>query len=531
MLLALVRLALAAPSTALLPPAPSAPTPDAGDLHDQLLARFEAEVELVDAGRHDAHGPGCRTGLVMDLKAHWDLFSADERARITAALAPWKQDLAAPIVHARPPAEPGQQATDSCVGQQKANRLAGEHFVVEWDDGISSAYADAFLSALEYSYGKEVEDLGWRAPSGDGRYLLPAYIESGRGQGAYTTVDFCAGGYLPFIVAQSGSWADASWADTMAAHELNHALQFSYGFAHEFWWWEATATYVEDSVYPASNWWAYYVTGYTQAPQLALNASDQQDQAIFWHMYGMAIWAFYLDEYQGGLETVRGTWEMAANERGTYVYGAWDALAELGIDFEDAYVDFALRNAAMDYADHRILPEVDTLTTVRALPAGDTVTGAARPQGYGQNYIAVNGGLGEGDLVLDFASDAGVRWAVALVEVSGAQLLRTELVEVNESGAAQLTLQDYGAEDVVVVVTPLVEGDAKRGYTWGLSLAPAEVEDTDGIDPSADDAAAEDSKSAGLACNAAPAAPSPVGALGLALGLVGATVRARRRRA
>ncbi len=518
MLLALVSLALAAP------------TPDARAIHDALLARFEAEVELVDAGSADPHGPGCRTGLVMDLKAHWDLFSGEERARITSALAPWKEDLVAPAVHARPPAEPGQAATDSCFGQQKANRLAGTNFVVEWDDGIPSSYADAFLEALEYSYGKEVGDLGWRAPLGDGRYLMPAYIENGRGQGAYTTVDFCAGGYVPYIVAQSGSWSDASWADTMAAHELNHALQFGYGFAHEFWWWEATATYVEDSVYPSSNWWAYYVGGYTQAPQVAMNASDQQDQTIFWHMYGMALWAFYLDEYQGGLDTVRGTWERASDERGTYVYGQWDALAELGIDFEDAYVDFTLRNAAMDYADHRILPEIDTLTTVRSLPAGDTVTGASRPQGYGQNYIAVNNGLGEGDLVLDFSSDEGVRWAVALVETSGAQLLGTELVEVDETGTAQLTLPDYGAEDVMIMVTPLVEGSTKRTYTWGLSLVTPEVVDTgdDTVADGADDSADEDAKLAGCACSATPGEGVGGGSAGLGL-LLGAVVAVRRR--
>jgi len=518
MLLALAGLALAASPT------------DSRAAHDALMARFEREVELVDAGSADPHGPGCRTGLVMDLKANWDLLTPEERARITSSLAPWKQDLTAPVVHARPPAEPGRQATDSCFGQQKDNRLVGTNFVVEWDDDVSATYADAFLEALEYSYQKEVEELGWRAPLGDGRYLLPAYIESGRGQGAYTTVDYCAGGYLPYIVAQSGSWADASWADTMAAHEFNHALQFGYGFAHEFWWWEATATYVEDSVYPASNWWAYYVGGYTQSPQLAMNASDQQDQEIFWHMYGMALWAFYLDAYHGGLETVRGTWENAADERGTYVYGQWDALGEAGIDFEDAYIDFTLRNAAMDYPDHRILPEIDTLTTVRSLPAGDTVTGTSRPQGYGQNYLAVNAGLGEGDLVLDFASAEGVRWSVALVEVSGAQLLRTERVEVDETGAAQLTLPDYGAEDVMVVVTPLVEGSTKRTYTWGLSLVPPEVDDTgvDTVSDGADDSTDEDAKLAGCACSTAPqGAPGAGIVVALAL-LAGATGRARR---
>ena len=119
---------------------------------------------------------------------------------------------------------------------------------------------------------------------------------------------------------------------------------------------------------------------------------------------------------------------------------------------------------------------------------------------------------------------------MALVEVSGAQLLRTERVVVDETGTAQLTLSDYGAEDVMVVVTPLVEGSARRTYTWGLSLAaPGGVDSGDApVSDGADDSADEDAKLEGCACSAAPGR-APGAGVGAALAwLAGSTLLARR---
>ncbi len=505
MVLSLLGLALAAPA---LPE-------DARARHDALLASFDAHFAP------GAHAPqpgapahvGCLTGLVASLKQDWDLFSPAERARMTRTLAPWKADLME--TPSAPPPPP--VATESCLAPRKANALAGERFVVEYDDGTSESNVQRLLTALEYSYDKEVTELRWRAPMGAGNCLLPVYIEPSNQQSAYTTVDRCAVGYCPYIVAYSGSFADLSWADTMAAHEFNHALQYSYGAATEFWWWEATATYVEESVYPSSNWWAYYVTGYAQNPQLSLNASDQQDQDIFWHMYGMAIWAFYLDEYQGGLATVQGTWEAArraGNRTDVYFYGAWDALEDLDIDFEEAYLDFAVRNATMEYDAHRILPQVDTVGRVRALPASDTVAGATRPQGYGQNYIPVEGGLGAGILRLTVTGDDAVSWGGAIIATADGRTLRSEVATAEAGSALVVELPDYGGEELMLMVTPLAQDERPHGYDWTLEIVPPPVD-------------AEESDKGFLGCSAAP---GTTGVVPLALaGLAGVLGRRRRR--
>src|SRR5690606_6033744 len=114
------------------------------------------------------------------------------------------------------------------------------------------------------------EELGWREPAGMSGYRLLVYVSEQNYGGAYTTVESCGGLYMPYIVAGRGSFYGGSWFMDMAAHEFNHASQFAYGFGHQFWFWEATATYVEEFVYPTHDGWAPYVEGYTANPQISM---------------------------------------------------------------------------------------------------------------------------------------------------------------------------------------------------------------------------------------------------------------------
>lgn len=484
----------------LLPAAFAATSPDA------LLASLRDHLD---------HGEGCLTPLVAEIKERADELTPAQRAEATRLLTPWKADLLAPVTPLRAaPPPPDATPTEPCFSMGE-NRLTSAHFAVEWDGStISEATATNFLDALEEGYEVEV-GLGWKEPMQGDDYLVLAYVQAGNYQGAYTTVDYCGGGMVPYIVAYAGSFSSRSWADTMAVHELNHALQFGYGFAWEFWWWEATATYIESQVYPTSNWWAYYVTGYSDNPELAFNASDQNDQDIFWHMYGMAIWGAYMDEYIGGHDAVLDTWEAADGERSdTYGFGMRDAFEEMGLDFDAAYVDFIAKNVVMSYEAQRVLPEVAERDEVRALPASDEADGSQRPQGYGQTYTRIEKGAGEGDLVLSFDGDEDAPWSVQLVEVDGDAILRVVAADVVD-GVGTVTLEDFGANDVVLVVSPLVDSDSRYGYTWSAEVVePEEVED----EP-------VDTKEASYACGTA------TGGTSLGLGaLLGIAAMVRRRR-
>ncbi len=496
----------------LLLPAAFAATPP-GD----LLAQVQAHLD---------HGEGCLTPLVAELVERADELSPEERRAATALLTPWKSDLRAPVTPLRTaPPPPAALASEPCFSAGD-NRVTSEHFAVEWDgDTISESTAQDFLDALEDGYRVEVEELGWKEPLQGDDYLVLAYVqENDRYQGAYTYYESCGRGIVPYIVAYSGSFSNRSWAETMAVHEFNHAIQFGYGFAWEFWWWEATATYIEGQVYPSSNWWAYYVEGYTANPYLAFNASNQDDSDIFWHMYGMAIWGAYIDEYLGGPDTVLATWEASDGERGSsYSFGMQEAFEEIGLDFDTAYRDFIAKNVVMAYEAQAVLPDVDERDEIDELPVTEEVDGSTRPQGYGQTYTRIEADAGEGDLRVIFDGEPEVPWSVQLVEVSRNEILRVAEAEVVD-GEGEVTLAGFGEEDVVLVVSPLVSDDSKYGYTFTAEIVEPPAEegpDADGGAAASDGDGVEEHAVCGATGAGVP------GALGLLLGL--ATIVRRRR--
>ena len=434
--------------------------------------RVRAELlALVDA----SSDMECLTPLVAQLRENWDGFSPAERAHINAVLSPAGSELFAVEVPTHGAAPP--PAKDSCWSWSD-NRLAGTHFVVEWDDGVSDDDAAQFLEDLEYSWEVEVDERGWDQPTGSASYLMLVYIQNERSGGAYTTVQSCGGGYLPYVVSGKDSWDDPDWGATMAAHEFNHAIQFGYGYSPEFWWWEATATWIEDYVFPDANYWSQYVWGYTANPYIAFAASSQDDENIFWHMYGMAIWAFYLDNYHGGHDTVLETWQDARNDRGQYTRTMQDMVDDLGLDWLTIYNDFAARNTVMDYEQQRYFPSIDLHDTVKTLPADGQSGNNDTPQGYGQNYIKFDDGMGEGDLVVSFVGDDRTEWSVQLVEAKSA--VDRVVTATTEDGAAIVTLEGYGDRDVYLVVSPLTDRDSDFEYSWTAQLVVPEVPDDTG---------------------------------------------------
>ncbi len=520
-MLTLLSLALAGPSS----------------VHDALLNRFHAHL----SGHAHEEGPACLTGLVRDLKDNWSLFSPAERAEITSVLAPWKADLADAYAQASPPPPPGGAPTETCFGQVGANRLLGTHFSVEWDTGTNQSTAQAFLDALEDAYRVEVEELGWKEPTGLNNYLMLAYIQSGNYAGAYTTVDTCGRDYAPYIVAYAGSFAGGSdWYETMALHEFNHASQFAYGFGPEFWLWEATATYIEEQVAPDNNWWSTYVIGYSDHPEMAINAESQQDQDIFYHMYGMSTWLFYVDQYQAGTDAARLMWEWASDNGSYYDVNVQDMADGIGVDFEAVYPDFVARNAAVEYDEQRYWTPVAEVDEVDALPAGGGSASRTAPGGYGQNYIRFEGNAGDGESTLKvaFQSDESTDWLVELIEVNSNSVLRTAVATGrNDVG---VSLASFGDKDVLLAVSPLKHNNnTEYTYSWEATLEEAAVTDPGGTDPGGTDPGGTDptgddegtgsfSTKGTTACGCASGNGAPTGVAAAALALALAIRRKRR---
>lgn len=506
---------------------------------ERLLAAFDGHFAAAAPHAHAGPGAGsCLTGLVAELRAGWQHLTPADRARVSATLSPGRALVEPPA----PPAGPPPPPEAPCFGYIEPNHLDGEHFSVQWADGtISEDDAQDFLDALELSWSREVDDLGWLQPDLDGQPMLVQVID-GNYAGAYTTVDRCGASYVPYVVAYEGSFNQGIWHRIMAAHEFNHASQFSYGYAHEFWWWEATATWMEEYVYPSSNDWSNYVWAYGEMPEVGLNASagNSNDQWLFYHTYAMAIFAFYLDWNHGGHDTVLDTWKEARTEafetRG-YDYWMPDVIADMGLDWDEVWTGFLAALSVMDFEQRGSFPRTPLLDTVTALPAEGGDDGRSTPQSLGANFIrfdeeSVPAGT---EIEVTVQGVEGPVWYGVLVRGNQS---RDEVVPLvfDENGLGTARIVMDGSTPVTLAVSPMdadAQGYSYRwtnadtyAYTWSAAPVEAAGEGDTGAPADRNTADAEDEKG-GLLAGCSAAGGPPAGALGLlALGFVGL----RRRR-
>jgi hypothetical protein len=273
---------------------------------------------------------------------------------------------------------------------------------------------------------------------------------------------------MPYIVAYAGSFsASSGWYKTMAAHEFNHATQFYYGYGQEFYYWEATASWLEEYVYPSQNDWAssiYY--GYSQQPHISMNASDQNDNDVFWHMYSMAVWNFYLDEHVGGHDLIQEIWENTPRNR-QYNYWMPDAIEDAGLDFAEVYTGFLATVAVMDFSEERYFSPPDTADSLPASGAGDRDL----PQSLGQSFIRIEDGAAEdGETVkVTFDGEDGVEWFAVIARGSENNLDTYTTIELDEDGAGTGTIEASDGQDLYLIVSPM---DDAVGSDYRWSSAP-----------------------------------------------------------
>jgi MYXO-CTERM domain-containing protein len=205
-----------------------------------------------------------------------------------------------------------------------------------------------------------------------------------------------------------------------------------------------------------------------------------------------------------------------------------DMVEALGLDWRETYTDFITKNAAMDYDQHRLYPEVKVVDHTGSFPASGEGSGNDRPQGYGQNYIRLDSGGGDGDLTVTLHGESSVDWVVVLAETDGSTVL-TSVSAIAADGEGSVTLPGYGDNDVYLIVSPLTADDTKYDYSWEAEVAAA-GSDTGASDTGdgVGDGGPKNNQSGELAsCGCASSSSAPAGAL--ALGLV-AVVSGRRRR-
>ena len=263
--------------------------------------------------------PGELTTTLLELSRSLKLLPPAQRARAEALLA-------------RPTDIPDPGGDTNTVAEQPP--LCSAHFCVHYVGSTADApsladananavpdYVEAVATVAEESFAVENTTLGWQPAKPDGvrggdartdvylaqlggelfGYSAPDPGQSGRSQHAYLVVDD------DYAASEFGGAVPLESLQVTFAHEYNHILQFGYDTAQDLWFYESSATWIEDYVYPAINDYLRYVKPWVGRSKLPLTASDIK-------IYGSGVWNHWLAGRLGP-EVIRTAWERASTTK------------------------------------------------------------------------------------------------------------------------------------------------------------------------------------------------------------------------
>src|SRR5215218_3421675 len=279
--------------------------------------RQAAEQALADAQRL-ADGRGIRSGrelttALLEVAQQRGALSLFDRAEADSLLGrptdPGDtQQTAGPYTV---PEQPPACTTHFCVHWVRDAPTGDQPSNVDTDtDGdMIPDYVEKVMNAAEQSYAVEITGLGWRPPKSDGIlggdartdiYIKDLNPGSARGLYGYANTDSPQSGRsrYGFVVVDNDynafefpgySGMPDNPIKVTVAHEFNHVLQFNYDMAQDGWMYEATATWVEDKVFPAINDYLIYVDDWIGVPEVPLTAANGSKE------YGSAVFNHWLD--------------------------------------------------------------------------------------------------------------------------------------------------------------------------------------------------------------------------------------------
>jgi len=434
---------------------------------------------------------------------------ANRRAALSA-----RDRRAADSILARPtdsPADPGdaESGADYTVAEETplCSDLFCVHYVGTTDDapvmtdasgraGVPD-YVERVLAVFEEVYIKENSPaptgLGWpKAPSdgnlgGGDKGQLDVYLADIGGKNLY--------GYVATDPGQTAKEKhsyqvmDDDYAEfdgdkslqVTAAHEYHHVLQNGINSTLDAWVFEATATWMEEKVYPEINDYFQYLGPWSSGvalskPLTTFDSTQGSPQENF--QYGSAVWNHFLENRFGdnGKNTVLTTWTGSdAQQDGLAAYDRAITSAGGG-SFGRTFAEFAASVAEWKSTPERFGPDVTATKWPDVARAGSLGLGAdatTRTLDHASfAFLDVTGASGDIRLEATFPKD--VHGAVALIGRSGAVgsgPLAGDFVEAPAGGAVSVQLANAGSFQRVTAV--LVNADRRHGpqaengdYPW-----------------------------------------------------------------
>jgi len=488
----------------------------------------------------------CATSLLAEIRSHRNEHTTEELELVRQATDPWYGRPAAAVA-ARDTCVPPEVAQDG-LGPYPALR-SSEHFAVHYTPSlqVTESRVNMLLDYLEESLEVLHDELGFYPPARIDTYQLLVAVDfiPSSATGGYTQLHPCGlGEFMAYIVVNSQWFQVPSLLQSLAPHELFHAIQVRYGF-DEFWasgntdnlWFiEASAVYQEWVVYPdlteslvgqADRW--------AREPWRSLETNDSSG-----FQYGSFLPLASIHDNLGGTDWHHDLWDQVLGRSGYWLIGELDeVLEDQGTSFASEYGAYIERAATMDFS---FSDDFNAPADMAAVGQGGLVekhafdelpldievedlSGASLPEFLGTDYVLIEGpeeGEDESGLVLRVVGSPGEDgadrgWEVRLVATrNGEAQARHDLAltpsddpadeEGSVAGSIYLDGLDGEYDGVLLAASPTTRGATDDEAPWSYQAWSTQTLGDPGFGPVPDELADELQGCRG--CGVA-AAPSP----------------------
>ncbi|MEO0092364.1 MAG: T9SS type A sorting domain-containing protein [candidate division WOR-3 bacterium] len=365
------------------------------------------------------------------------------------------------------------------------------HFIVHFDttgtNMTTRAYAESVSKYAEYCWAKQIDSLKWTAPppdnaGPDNRYdIYIVNLEYGvlgttYGESPYSTP--YPNGYTSYIFIDNdiSSWATWGVLKVTIAHEFNHASQFRYSVAEGTWWYENTATWMEDVCYDEVNDYINYLYYSTPNPLDSPHLAITNNSNLYW--YAGAIWPMFLQEYYND-SCPRFCWErMGVVSGANTLSGINDILvSKFSSNLTIALKQYAVwryftgdrADPTYHFSESNLWPTSALLQTHNSYPAsGNQLT--QNPNGPGgANYIQFNPGFNA--LSISFDGQNGYNWSAIVIgyRVPLQSIEQEIMLDANWSGTTNIAWSDNSHIALIPVVTHWTSSANNLTHTYSAT--------------------------------------------------------------
>ncbi len=360
------------------------------------------------------------------------------------------------------------------------------HYTTEGDDAVPAAddngnsipdYVENFAGILDHVWDKEINEMGYDAPPSDGveggDCLLDVYLAD-LGAYGFTQIDDGMPASTVYMILENDyagffpSGQEGSMKVT-AAHEFFHTIQFQIteNIALNGWWMEASATWMEDHVYPEVNDYVNYIRTFLAYPHVPLNFYSVDSLILF--PYGVTLWAKHLTEKYGS-KIVHDVWKKIKNGESA-LSGIENTLIERGSSLEEELKEFRVANVTLPYDDGQVFRTWDEINpiSVSYTPYSDLTQPIMINDVLDELtalYYSFSAPSGSGSLNLEFNGEGNINVMVIGIHSTGYDVTEVLTDEWNDGS---IIVRDFGMAGTytTVIVIPL---NYSTGIPSGFSL-------------------------------------------------------------